>query len=61
MIKVKLLSLKQVMTTGIGIAGLRLIGARVELLAELHDIEAALAERRANRRAGSSPVGCRAA
>ena len=51
MMKVKLRSLYTVMTTGIGRPFSTLLRLRVELLAELHDVDALLAERRPDRRA----------
>ena len=47
---VKVRSPKMVITTGIGRAFLELLGLGDEVLAELHDVETALAERRTDRR-----------
>jgi hypothetical protein len=52
MMKVKLLSAKAVITTGSGRPGSSLCVWRVERLAELHDVQAALAQRRADRGRG---------
>ena len=57
--KVKLLSAKAVITTGIGRPGSIPLRLGVERLAEFHDVQAALAQRRADRRATDWP--CRPA
>jgi hypothetical protein len=48
MMKVKLLSAKAVITTGKGRPGSTPLGLGIECLAELHDVEAALTQRRTN-------------
>jgi hypothetical protein len=50
MMKVKLLSAKAVITTGIGKPGSRPLRLGVEGLAELHDVQTALTQRRTDRR-----------
>ena len=50
MTKVKVRSPKAVITTGIGMTDFQICGPRVERLAEFHDVQAALTERRTDRR-----------